>query len=270
VLLLSVDPAHSLGDALALAVGDRERKVGGQLFARELDAMAAFRAQRERYRDAVDELFDTLRGGSRFDASFDRAVVHDLIDLAPPGLDELFAVWTLIDTLVGPKPRYDLIVLDLAPTGHAIRLLELPAAAHEWVRALLRILLKYRETVGLGELGSDLVELSRGLTRLEQLLRDPDGTRCVVVTRAAELPRRETVRLLAALRRLGITVAAQVVNAVTPGSCARCRRAAARERVEIRALPARPPRWLAPARVPPPRGLAALRHFGQSWHRWAA
>jgi len=274
ILVLSTDPAHSLADALGVPLGDQAKRIPGApaaLHARELDAERAFRPIRERYRRAVDRLFESLRRGSRFDVVFDRTVARDLIDLAPPGLDELIAVLSILDVLVPPKggsPAYDVVVLDLAPTGHALRLLAMPEAALEWVRALLAVLLKYRQVIGLGDLAADLVETSRGLRTLGDLLRDPRCTRAIVVTRPAELPRLETARLLEGLRRLGIRVAAVVANAVTIATpaCARCVSAARREAPELRALARMGhPLIVAPSEAPPPTGVAALRRWGGEW-----
>src|SRR5467141_3339782 len=188
VLLLSTDPAHSLGDVLGIPVGDQEREVEPGLWARELDGAHALEQRRARHRSAVEELFATLRGGSRFDAPYDRAVMEDLIDLAPPGLDELFALLAVIEAL----QRYDLVVVDTAPTGHALRLLELVGTAREWVKALLQILLKYRRVTGLGEVARDLTETARDLRKLQELLQDPGRARFVAVMRPAALPRLET------------------------------------------------------------------------------
>jgi len=282
ILALSTDPAHSLGDALGLALGDDERLLPGVpgLAARELDAEAAFRLRRERYRASVDEVFDALLGGSRFDIAYDRDVVRELIDLAPPGLDELFGVLSLVDAVLGRERKaYDVVVLDTAPTGHALRLFAMPDAALEWVHALLAILLKYRTVVGLGELASDLLEVARDLRELTSLLRDPARTRVVAVTRPAALPRLETARLLRGLRRLRIAVGAVVINAVTPEvtarHCQRCRRAAAIERREIAALAAavrsaagrRYAMISAPVEAPPPGGVADLARWLRRW-RW--
>src|SRR5262249_59570047 len=119
--------------------------------------------------------------------------------------------------------------------GDALRLLARQDGALEWVHALLAILLKYRAVVGLGELASDLLGVARDLRELVALLRDPERTRVVVVTRPAALPRLETARLVRGLRRLGIAVGALLVNTVTPPGCGRCRRAAARDAREIAA-----------------------------------
>jgi arsenite-transporting ATPase len=278
ILVLSTDPAHSLGDALGLPLGDDERPVPGLpgLAARELDATAAFARRRERYRASVDEVFDALLRGSRFDIAYDRDVVRELIDLAPPGLDELFGVLSLVDTVLGRgRPAYDVVVLDTAPTGHALRLLAMPDAALEWVHALLAILLKYRAVVGLGELASDLLDVARDLRELAALLRDPARTRVVAVTRPGALPRLETARLVRGLRRLRIAVGALLVNTVTPPGCERCRRAAAVERREIAALTAavrsgagrRYAMISAPVEAPPPGGIAGLARWLRRW-RW--
>src|SRR5205085_1659287 len=75
VLVLSTDPAHSLGDVLEMPVGDDVRRVraGSRAFsAREVDAGRLLTARRAAHLDAVQEVFDALRGGSAFDPAFDR------------------------------------------------------------------------------------------------------------------------------------------------------------------------------------------------------
>ena len=275
VLLLSADPAHSLGDVLETALTDDERPVPrapAGLRARELDADGALGRMRARYRDAVEETFDALLRGSRFDVAYDRQALHGLMDLAPPGLDELFAVLAVVEALLERQPPYAVVVLDAAPTGHALRLLEMPETALGWVHALLAILLKYREVVGLGEVAAELVATARRLRELRALLADPGRAGVVAVTRAAELPRRETDRLLARLRRLGIAVPAVVVNALTSGTCARCRRARATERRSVAALRRRSGTQRRPwsmistlALAPPPRGVTALERWMRTW-----
>jgi hypothetical protein len=154
----------------------------------------------------------------------------------------------------------------------------LPGLALEWVRALLATLLKYRPVLALGALATDLVELSRGLRQLELLLRDTRRARAVVVTRAATLPRLETVRLLGRLKGLGLSVSAVLVNALSPPDPRDGNPAAPRAestevhhlRVASRRRLGASPVILAPATVPPPRGIDALRAWGRTWTRAAS
>jgi arsenite-transporting ATPase len=250
VLLLSTDPAHSVADVLEVSLGDDERAVPGAppgLRARELDPAQAFAAWRDRHSATVGgavEAFTTEQGG-----------VGDLLDLTPPGLDELIALSTLLDAFEG---TFDLVIVDTAPTGHALRLLEMPELALSWDHYLLSLLLKYREAVPLGGLAAELVELSRSLKRLEALLRDAARARFLAVTRDAELPRRETVRLLAALKKLGIAVPAVIVNAVQPDG----------SRVSPAAF-GRCAIMKAPAVFPPPRGVRRLAEWLGTWKKAA-
>src|SRR5262249_45624419 len=137
----------------------------------------------------------------------------------------------------GPTPHWQFRVRSRHPrhcaTGHPPPLLELPAGAHEGVRALLPILGKYQGVLGLGPLAQDLVDLARGLRSLRALLADPKRARFVAVTRAAALPLAETRRLVAALDQLDIALSAVLVNALTPPGCSRCRAAAAAEEEPI-------------------------------------
>jgi len=272
VLLLSSDPAHSLGDVLAQKLDDKQRRVksgSGQLFARELDADAQFALLRERYQRGIEAVFAALTRGSRFDLAFDRAVMEDLIELAPPGLDELFAILAVVEALFGAaRPRFDLVVVDTAPTGHALRLLAMPETALQWIHAMLAIQLKYRELIGLGQLARDLLDAAQRLKRLSELLQDGTLTRFVAVARPAELPLRETRRLVRELSRLKIEVAGLIANHVWHGSCSRCQRRIAVESRKIgalRNLAGQKPLVLAPADPRPPRGAASLLDWSRRW-----
>jgi len=267
VLLLSTDPAHSLADVFQATVTDTPRPVARgprNLAVRELDAARAFAKRRVQFEAALDEIASAFGAGA-VSGSVGRA--SELVKLAPPGIDELFGVLSVVDARID----YDVVVVDMAPTGHALRLLEMPETAREWTQVLLRMLLKYKSLVRPGQLAAELVEVSKSIRALQALLRDGLRTRFIVVTRAAEIPRLETARLLARLRRLQLSAPAVVVNAMTlsPGRCTRCRATAAAERVEVNAL-----RRLcrgrcaiieAPLAAPPPRGAAALSDWARRW-----
>jgi arsenite-transporting ATPase len=275
VLLLSTDPAHSLGDVFGQAIGDdpvRVRDGPRNLRVRAIDAARRFAAIRARYAATVDALFARLMSGSNsgvhVDAGQDRAVLNGLIDLAPPGIDELAAVIDVVD-MIDADPS-ELVVVDTAPTGHALRLLEMPATVHDWTKALMSILLKYQAVGPLEEFGSVLVRLSQGLGRLRRLLADPDRTSFVAVTRAAALPRLETMDLRNRLEQLGIDASMTIVNAVGRGGCDRCLIESADEKRHIAGLKKETPRTVAvvvaPAEMPPPFGHAALGRWQHRWH----
>jgi arsenite/tail-anchored protein-transporting ATPase len=276
VLLVSTDPAHSLGDVFDRRFSDTPRRVRGappNLRVRELDAARIFADLQAQFRHATEQLFEHLSAGA-IDIAHDRRVMLDLIDLAPPGIDELVAVIDVIDLLFAAEsPAHDVIVIDTAPTGHGLRLIEMPALAHEWVKAVMRILLKYQPLVRVGELGAVLLKLSRGLGRLRELMRDPMRARFVAITRAAALPRAETLRLLARLKTAHVSAPLVIVNAVGAGTCRRCRAERADQQREIAELlrimrRSRRAVLVAPAVLPPPHGAAALERWRETWTRF--
>jgi arsenite-transporting ATPase len=266
VLLLSTDPAHSLGDVFRVKAGDTARTIPGapsNLIVRELDAARAFAERRARLEEALGEIASTVGVGGAGMASG----ASELMNLAPPGIDELFGVLAVVEA----RAAFDVIVVDTAPTGHALRLLEMPEAAREWTQVLLRVLLKYRSLVRPGQLAAELVEISKSIRGLITLLRDASGTMFVVVTRAAELPRFETKRLLSRLERLHLSVPAVVVNARTLGAgrCPRCQAVAAAERRELAALRRVCGQRCAiiqtPLSAPPRRGVKPLDAWAGTW-----
>lgn len=251
VLLVSTDPAPSIADALAQPIGDLEAPVDGApgLIARQMDAEAAFERLRTDYRDRVDALFDGLIGRG-FDAAHDRAIVRDLMTLAPPGIDELYALASLGQTLA--DARFDFVIVDPAPTGHLLRLLEMPALALEWSHRLLRLMLKYREVVGLGETAEELLAFAKRTRSIRELLADHERAGLFVVALDEPLVRGETNRLLSAVAARGVGIIGLLWNraGASPAPLS---------------LPGNGAQFVSAEMVPPPVGVAALRRWRDDW-----
>jgi arsenite-transporting ATPase len=287
VLLVSTDPAHSLGDVFGQPIGARERRIRGapgNLVAREIDAAGEWRARREQYRESATRLLEIGSGQWSAALTVDRAIIEELLALAPPGMDEIVGILTILDALVpGPElaaesdgtqndGRFDLVIVDSAPTGHTQRLLALPAQAQAWVRQLMAVVLKYHAVAAFERIASELVWVSRGLRRLRGLLVSSRQCGFIVVTRPEQLPTLETIRLIGWLAQRRIARRALVVNGITPPGCARCRRTAARERRQLATFTRaansthrRCPIILTDAIAPPPKGVASLDEWQGTW-----
>jgi arsenite-transporting ATPase len=242
--------------------------------AREIDAAQDWRERRERYRDSVARFLESDGLGSSADLTLDRQILEQLFELAPTGMDEVVGILTIIYALEG---RFDLVIVDSAPTGHTLRLLALPAQAQRWVRQLMAVVLKYKAVVAFEQVASELVWWSKGLRRLQSLLVSHRQCGFVVVTRPEQLPVLETLRLIKWLSRHRIARRALIVNGTTPPGCARCRRTAARERRRIatftRALlykRAGCPIIVTDAIAPPPRGVGSLGEWPRRWRTYTS
>jgi arsenite-transporting ATPase len=256
VLLLGTDPAGSLGDLFGTAVGPEPAALpdAPSLRVQQIDAPAAWADFRERYREEARQLFDSLAGGLSIEA--DRAVVERLVDLAPPGVDELMALLEVVDA--SEDRPYDPLVVDTAPTGHLLRLLELPDLALDWAHALLRLLLKYRDVVGLGPLADRVLQLSRSFRSFRERLGDPERSWFLVVARPESLSVPETERLLAGLDRLHVPVGALLVNRFAEGRDEDLAEALVHAAGSLSCA-------AAPALPAGPRGVAELSRFADSW-----
>jgi arsenite-transporting ATPase len=251
-LVVSTDPAPSVSDALAMDIAEEPVRVPGAatLEAQQLDAAAAFARFRERWQERVDALFAAVLGG-RMEAVHDRRIMRDLLRLAPPGIDELYALAALGETLA--EERYATVIVDPAPTGHLLRLLESPALALDWSHRLLRLMLKYKPMTGLGEAAEELLAFARRTRALDAILRDGHRAALVLVSLDEPLVRRETERLVGEVRARGMAVSGLVWN-----------RAGAAGTPPLPVTP-RVPQFEAPTTTPPPRGVDALTRWMAAW-----
>jgi arsenite-transporting ATPase len=138
-----------------------------------------------------------------------------------PGADEAAAMRQLLEYL--DDPRFERVVVDTAPTGHTLRLLELPEVLDSMVGRLLSLReqfsgmmegLKGMFGVGEGDDGPSLDDLRDRIERLRAVLQDPERTDFRVVMVPEEMSVVESERLVDRLGEFGIPVGTVVVNRV--------------------------------------------------------
>ncbi|MBI3108492.1 MAG: ArsA family ATPase [Candidatus Rokubacteria bacterium] len=219
ILLLSTDPAHSLAACLDRPVRPEPAALAPGLRAMEIDPQAELEALKQRYASDLERAFDALL--PNLDLTFDREVMERILDLSPPGLDEVMALSRAMDLLASGADQ--VLVLDAAPTGHLIRLLEMPELIDRWLKVVFGLFLKYKTVFRLPGVSERLVRLSKDLKRFRALLADPRRASLYAVTIPTEMAYEETGDLLAACRRISIGAPVLFVNLATPESdCPLC------------------------------------------------
>ncbi|MEK6655559.1 MAG: ArsA family ATPase, partial [Thermodesulfobacteriota bacterium] len=129
LLLVSTDPAHSLQDSLSGTTPPSNLKV------MELDAHAYLADFKQKNRQRLMEI--ASRG-----TFLDEEDINRFLELSLPGIDELMAFLEISRWVT--EGTYDGIIMDTAPTGHTLRLLEMPDLIRKWLEALDALLAKRR------------------------------------------------------------------------------------------------------------------------------
>ncbi|WP_232700999.1 ArsA family ATPase [Halobacterium wangiae] len=218
-LVVSTDPAHSLSDTLGVDVPARPAQVFDDrpLWAVEIDpddalSQAGMFGQDGGFAGGMDALL----GGTAGDSADDAAMM--------PGADEAAAMQLLLEYM--DDERFDRVVVDTAPTGHTLRLLELPEVLDSMVGRMMQL----RERLGgmmdglKGMFGQgdedaeqgfgDLDAVKERVERLRAVLTDPARTDFRVVLVPEEMSVMESERLVARLDEYGVPVGTVVVNRV--------------------------------------------------------
>jgi arsenite-transporting ATPase len=214
-LVLSTDPAHSLADAFGVPLGGEPTLVDEGLLAMQVDGQRAFE---QSWRDVQDYLRSVLER-----AGVDALQADELTVL--PGAEEVLALLEL--RRQAASGRYDLIVVDCAPTGETLRLLALPEALKWYVdkvfpaqrRALkaVRPLLSRVATVPEEGVFDAVARLHADLTEVRALLTsDSTSVRLVLTPEAVVVA--EARRTLTSLALYGYRVDGIVANRVVPVS----------------------------------------------------
>ena len=226
VLLVSTDPASNVGQVFGVSIGNQITSIPGvaRLSALEIDPQAAAQAYRDR-------IVGPVRG------VLPEAVVKGIEEqLSGACTTEIaaFDEFTALLTDAALTTDYDHILFDTAPTGHTIRLLQLPGA---WSGFL-------EEGKGDASCLGPLAGLEKQRDQYRQAveaLADPRRTRLILVARAQESTLREVARTHEELAKIGLSQQFLVINGVLPrGEAALDPLAAAicaREQAVLSALP---------------------------------
>lgn len=201
VLLVSTDPASNVGHVFGQTIGNRMTPIDAvaRLDALEIDPEQAVEAYRNRIIDPVRAILP---------ASEIATITEQLSGSCTV---EIASFNEFTNLLVDPSRTagYDHVIFDTAPTGHTIRLLQLPG---DWTAYL---------DAGKGDascLGpmSGLDKSKNTYRAAVEALTDSNVTRLVLVARAQPSSLRETNRTLAELAEIGIQASHLVINGLLP------------------------------------------------------
>jgi arsenite-transporting ATPase len=236
-LLVSTDPAHSLGDVFNKRIGNEKTSLGPNLSGLEIDP----EAEAERHIATVKMSMKSLVAPKMY-GEIDRQLEFARHS---PGTMEAALLERMADLMVEAKSHFDLLIFDTAPSGHTLRLLSLPELMAAWSDGMLghrersRRLGEVLKVFGrdhsredeFGLIGGSKDELDdsrdgrirdilltrrRKFLRARALLTDPSVTAFLLVLTAERLPILESEKTLHLLRKLEVPVAGMIVNRLLP------------------------------------------------------
>tara|TARA_R110000796_G_scaffold54697_4_gene127754 strand:- start:2891 stop:3919 length:1029 start_codon:yes stop_codon:yes gene_type:complete len=238
-LIVSTDPAHSLGDVFATQLNDHPRRLMLNLDAMEIDPDAEVEAHLARVTAQMRQF-----ASAEMLPELERQLK---LTRQSPGTQEAALLERIARLINSPQPDYDVIIFDTAPTGHTLRLLTLPEAMAAWTDGLLS---HNRKSEELGKVlqhltpkrGRDidspfdnpqddalsefdrktrdvaetLLSRRRLFHQARRVLKDHQQSGFLFVLTPERLPILETARAISTLQSVDIPVVAALVNRVIP------------------------------------------------------
>ena len=253
-LVLSTDPAHSLGDALDTLLGPEPTPVAPRLYGLQIDTQRRFEQSWDQIRGYLTTIL--TQGG------LDGVTADELVVL--PGAQEVLALLEVREQAMSGD--YDVIVVDCAPTAETLRLLALPEALRWYFDRLYpthrRLARSVRPLLARGAIPDDDVfgaveRLHEQLAAVQALLTDPATTSVRLVLTPESVVLAEARRTFTSLALYGFAVDGVIANRLIPGGgddpwrnawVSRAGRAARRGPAQLR--------WPAPAHRAVPGGRA--------------
>ncbi len=239
ILLVSLDPAHSLADLLKNDIQPVVADLPIQpVIARGLDA-ACWKFPTVPNLTLLELDFTRLTGvfqdlyGAAIETTAEQGTllnkdeISAFINVSMPALGELMGLLTITDLI--ESNAYDHALLDTAPTGHTLRLLNLPGFL-QYLTDSLKLMESKHEIVVSSLVGSYkttegdvlLQSLAWQADSLSKHLSDEKYTGVFVVTLAEQLPVEETERFVASLKKRAVPIKAILVNSFNQTGCPYC------------------------------------------------
>jgi arsenite/tail-anchored protein-transporting ATPase len=215
-LIMSTDPAHSLADSFDIPLTTRAQPVADNLWAEQIDAQERLEAN---WRDIQEFVISFLNW-----AGVDAIEAEELSVI--PGLDEIFSLTDVKQH--ADSGRFDVLVVDCAPTAETLRLLSLPEVMNWYIERIFPVERRVVKTIRplLSRITSMPIADDRIFAAVERLHRNLDGVRQLMVNdrmssvRLVVNPEKmviaEARRTYTYLSLFGYRVDAVVVNRIIP------------------------------------------------------
>ena len=219
-LIMSTDPAHSLGDSLDVELGPSPIKITENLWGQEVSVYGDLNLNW----DVVREHFAHLMASRGIEGVY----AEEMGVL--PGMEELFSL-SYIKRYNEEQKDYDLLVVDCAPTGETLRLLSLPETfgwfikfirnvekymVKPMIRPLSKRVKKLDDFVAPEEVYEKVDNLFSSTEGIIELLADGTKTTMRLVMNPEKMVIKESMRALTYLNLYGITVDRITINRVMP------------------------------------------------------
>jgi len=215
-LVMSTDPAHSLADSFDLEIGEHATPLAPNLWAEQIDAQNRLETN---WREIQDYFIQVMNW-----AGVESIQAEELSVL--PGIDEIFALIDVKTHVEGGK--YDLLVVDCAPTAETLRLLSLPEVMSWYIERIfpverkvvktLRPLVTRMTTLPLAgdQFYAAVERLHRNLAAVHRILTDAEASTVRLVVNPEKMVIAEARRTYTYLGLFGYRVDAVVVNRILP------------------------------------------------------
>ena len=206
VLLVSTDPASNVGQVFDQKIGHQIVAITkvANLSAMEVDPMAAAQAYRDRVLDPVRDVMP-------------KEIVQSIEEqLSGSCTTEIaaFDEFTGLLTNTSLRSDFDHIVFDTAPTGHTIRMLELPGAWSGYLEANPDAAANLGPLIGLEKQRNQYADAVAALS-------DPELTRLVLVARAQASTLKEVSHTYEELYNIGLKQQYLAINGILPAEAAK-------------------------------------------------
>lgn len=219
-VVLSTDPAHSLGDSFERRIGGQMTQLAPNLWGQEIDLLV----QMDQYWGRVQSYLQALFAWQGMDS----LVAEETAVL--PGMEELASLMQI--TALADSGQYDVIVIDCAPTGSTLQLLSFPEMARWYIEKIFPF---HRKTIEIArpvmrrlsdmpipdaDLFDSVAELVGYLERTSQLLGDGATSSMRLVLNPEKMVVKEAQRAYTYLNLYGYAVDAVICNRVFPAHLA--------------------------------------------------
>lgn len=217
-IVLSTDAAHSLADSFDLKIGQEPVEIAPKLNAQEIDVLH----QMEKYWGKVQDYFRSLLQWRGVDE-----LIADEVSILP-GMDELASLLQIVH--LAESGKYDVIIVDCAPTGETLKLLSLPEVARWYLthvfpveRMAARFASPLMRAVTDIPMPDDQVfetikELIQQLNRMAGLLGDTEKSSVRVVLNPEKMVIKEAQRTFTYINLYGFACDLVVSNRVLPAA----------------------------------------------------